>query len=105
MNENKSYPIEKPLEGLESFYEEFLTSRKKELNELQSALNEKNYTFIAEVAHRWKGFCEPYGFGQLAKIARDIETYAKDNQADNCQQLLKQAEDYLNYKSTVVPQL
>lgn len=100
MNKSNSYPIEKPLEGLESFYDDFLVNRNKELQKLKTALTEKNFDFIAEVAHRWKGFCGPYGFGQLANIAKEIESCATQKKLAECGEFLHQAEDYLKHKAT-----
>ena len=98
-----TYPIEKPLEGLESFYDEFLTNRENEYRELQGALATKNYVAIAEMAHKWKGFSEPYGFGQLGKIAKELEEMAKANQAEKCQELLKNVGHYLDHKKATHP--
>ena len=100
---NRSYPIEKPLEGLESFYQEFLTNRLKEFQELQGALGSKDFKAIAEMAHKWKGFCEPYGFGQLGIIARELEEMAKANEAKKCSDLLGDVEHYLAHKKTTSP--
>ena len=98
-----SYPIEKPLEGLESYYDEFLANREKEHQELLSALTQKNFTVIAEMAHKWKGFSEPYGFGQLGKIAKELEEMAKSGQDQKCQELLASVGAYLTHKKTVHP--
>ena len=103
MAATNSYPIEKPLEGLESFYVEFLTNRENELRELQTALANSNFTAIAEIAHRWKGFCEPYGFGQLGNIAKELEVHAKASEAAPCQKILVSVSDYLAHKRTTLP--
>lgn len=103
MTPSTTYPDEKPLEGLESFYSEFLTNRELELQELQSALAAQNFTTIAEISHRWKGFCEPYGFGQLGKIAKELEEMAKLQDAKQCHGLLATVEDYLAHKKTTPP--
>ncbi len=89
-----------PLEGLEGFYQDFLTSRETELSELQSALSRADFAEVMSLAHKWKGFSAPYGFGHLGFLAAELEEAARDASLDLCQALAQEISDYLRSKKT-----
>ncbi|MDO9181131.1 MAG: Hpt domain-containing protein [Bacteriovorax sp.] len=86
---------EKPILGLENFFEEFLATRIEELSEIENALKVNDYKIIAEFAHKWKGFSAPYGFGILGQLGEEIERCLEEKDFENCRVLLKEAEVYL----------
>lgn len=84
-----------PLEGLESFYDEFIATRKEELKLLQEALGEQNYKLLSEQAHKWKGFSAPYGFQELEVLAAKLEEEALKADFERCLVLLNNVKEYL----------
>lgn len=59
--------------GLEPFVEGFFEDRKKDLENLKSQIDTANFDSARKIAHNWKGFCEPYGFGRLGLLAGELE--------------------------------
>jgi HPt (histidine-containing phosphotransfer) domain-containing protein len=84
--------------GLEKFVAEFCDDRCNELDVMRQAFAQKNFTQISELAHKWKGFCEPYGFSSLGNYAIDIEKNCKLQSLSDLQALLNEVENYLKYK-------
>lgn len=88
-----------PLDGLEGFKEGFLLSRKEELISLQSALVEMDYLTMIKMAHKWKGFATPYGFGELSYLSVELEKAAEEKDLEACRSIIQHIEEYLDYKS------
>ena len=84
--------------GLEKFVAEFCDDRCNELTMMRQAFAQKDFTEISALAHKWKGFCEPYGFSSLGNYAIDIEKNCKTESVPNLQALLDEVENYLTYK-------
>lgn len=84
--------------GLEKFVGEFCDDRVSELLLMQQAFAQKDFKQISELAHKWKGFCEPYGFSSLGSFAKDIEKSCKPEDQSSLQSLLNEVENYLTYK-------
>ncbi len=89
---------EVPWPGLERYYVEFLTTRREEVSTLKNFLAENNFKEIAQLAHRWKGFCTPYGFGKLAEYSTDLEVTALSSDHNQCAQLIDRIQGYLASK-------
>lgn len=89
---------EKPLEALESFSEEFLNDRLSEFKNLEEFELAKNYSEIQSLAHKWKGFCEPYGFNELGKLSTKLEDELKLQNVDKTTHLINEIRQYLNAK-------
>ena len=87
-----------PLAGLEVYYVEFLGSREAELSDLKQALCRNDFTSIMGLGHKWKGFCAPYGFGQLAHLAAELEEAARNNSLEGCNDLTQEIAEYLSFK-------
>lgn len=86
---------EVPYEGLEDLVDGFLNERLKEYPILQKSLTNKDYDTIKSYMHKWKGFCEPYGFGPLAGLSRELEAQAMKQDYQECNQLLSKINAYL----------
>lgn len=84
-----------PLDGLESYYQEFRQTRIDELAVMNKALQSNNYQILTEMAHKWKGYAAPYGFGLLGQIAVDLELKAETKEYESCFDLLLEADSYL----------
>jgi HPt (histidine-containing phosphotransfer) domain-containing protein len=89
---------ERPLPELAEFYEEFLKDRMTDLAELQRSFNSGNLQNVKAIAHRWKGFCAPYGFGTLGALAAELETCALDGAVEECGRHISAAAAYLARK-------
>ena len=98
MRKIQNLKSEIPLEGLEGFYPEFLSSREAELGDLKQALSGSDFTSIMALAHKWKGFSAPYGFGQLGLLAAELEEAARNNSLDQCKALTQEIAEYLTSK-------
>jgi HPt (histidine-containing phosphotransfer) domain-containing protein len=89
---------ETPLVGLEKFYMEFLKTRQSEISLLRAAAAEKNMSYISELAHQWKGFSAPFGFGALGGFAQELEIAALNSDQGSCLILIDKVEEYLKTK-------
>ncbi len=84
--------------GLEPFIEGFFEDRKKDLAELKSQIQTENYDSARKIAHNWKGFCEPYGFGQLGVLAAELEKVLTVKDEQSVHQLVDQIDWYFANK-------
>ena len=89
---------ERPLEGLEGFSEGFLKDRLKEYNDLLNFLETQNYQEIRALSHKWKGFCEPYGFQKLGDLSAHLEEASKKENVNEITQTIDQIKQYLDAK-------
>ena len=95
MRKIKNPSAEIALPGFEVFHEEFLTSRKEELIALRAATAGKDFKALTQMAHKWKGFCDPYGFQELAQQAIKLDIAAQNANSSLCAELLDQIGAYL----------
>lgn len=93
---------EKPQEGLEEFVPEFLDSRDQDILLLRDALAQDDFESIRRKAHDWKGFSRPFGFLILEDIAKKLEDTAKSKALTECQNLIDEAEKYLQKKREII---
>ncbi len=100
MQEPTPQDHERPLPELAEFFSEFLADRLGDLAELQRAFDTGNLQGVKDIAHRWKGFCAPYGFGALGNLAAELETRAQEGATDECRRLISAAEAYLARKQS-----
>jgi HPt (histidine-containing phosphotransfer) domain-containing protein len=84
-----------PLPGFEVFHDEFLAERKLELNHLRAALDSRDFKVLAQMGHKWKGFCAPYGFQELSELSVKLEAAANDSNEQLCWASLDQIQAYL----------
>lgn len=87
-----------PIDGLGEFAGEFKLSRIEELVTLYSALAGNDFQSIGRLCHTWKGFAVPYGFGELAHLASELEESCEKKDSHQCRQLLNEIESYLSSK-------
>jgi HPt (histidine-containing phosphotransfer) domain-containing protein len=98
MRKIQNLKAEIPLDGLEVYYLEFLGSREAELTDLKQALVETDFTSILGLGHKWKGYSAPYGFGQLAILAAELEEAALSHSIEQCKALTQEIAEYLSFK-------
>jgi HPt (histidine-containing phosphotransfer) domain-containing protein len=87
-----------PLPGLEQFYQQFFENRLHDLSQLKASLVAHDLNAIRDTAHRWKGFCAPYGFEHLGDIAAELETQAITGDELACAKHIEAAALYLEAK-------
>jgi HPt (histidine-containing phosphotransfer) domain-containing protein len=97
-NNPPSSDIEVPLEGLEHLVPEFLLKRKNELQELESYIQNKDFNKIGQLTHKWKGYSAPYGFGQLGRLANEMNILCEEKDLSKYQDILGKMKDYLSKK-------
>lgn len=95
MRKIKNPAAEIPLPGFEVFHQDFLSERKAELNLLRSALKASDFKALVQMGHKWKGFCAPYGFQELAELASNLEAAALESNESLCSDLLSDISAYL----------
>jgi HPt (histidine-containing phosphotransfer) domain-containing protein len=84
--------------GLEGFFESFMHSRLHELQILTLALDKLDYSTLLRIAHQWKGYSVPYGFGKLEHLAVELEDSAYSENIERCRSLLHDVYQYLEHK-------
>ena len=86
--------------GLEEFFESFMHSRLHELQILTLALDKLDYSTLLRIAHQWKGYSVPYGFGKLEQLAEQLEASAHAEEQVRCGELLAEVQEYLRHKKS-----
>ncbi len=74
---------------------EFLINLSSLLEQLETALQEKDCTSIRKIAHQMKGSCGSVCAERLRRIMTELETAAKEEKIDQVGQLFKQAKEQL----------
>lgn len=97
-----NFKDEKPLEGLEPFVVEFCNDRISEVNYLATQLQQKKFTEITNLSHKWKGFSSPYGFNYLETLAIELHSKSKSEDYESCKNLIKQTQEYLEQKKILI---
>lgn len=95
MRKIRNPDTEIPLPGFEVFHDEFLKSRREELIGIKSALASEDFKALEDCGHKWKGFCNPYGFQELGEMAVEMEVAAENRSKDQCFLIIKRVEEYL----------
>ena len=72
----------------------FLANRKKDLEKLQDALDNKNFETLQSIGHSLKGVGGGYGFDGLSEMGASIEKLAKSSDLDNISLQLPKLKDY-----------
>lgn len=89
---------EVPIHDLEQHYDRFRNDRLEDLVEIGINLDKNEYENILKVLHRWKGCCEPFGFGKLMYFADQIESFLVSKLYFNISQTLTDIKHYLIFK-------
>ncbi len=90
--------LEKVVKGLEAHVVEFYENRQKELELLKQHVANSDFKAASSLTHNWKGFCAPYGFGYLGKLALELEPYLKTSDLNNSKEKIKKIEEYFEAK-------
>jgi len=72
----------------------FLTNREKDIEQMESYLEAKNFEEIERLGHSMKGSGAGYGFDGISEIGKSIEVAGKEQNIEN---IKKGVEDLKNY--------
>ena len=96
------FTLEVPSKGLEEFISEFYHDRIKELLIMKGSFENKDLLTIKSFAHKWKGYCTPYGFNYLEVLSIQLEKSIEENNFEEISLLLHQVSDYLEQKGRIL---
>ena len=74
----------------------FLENRQKDLADLQSAKERKDFSKIELIGHQLMGSAGSYGFSTLSKLGKDLEVAAQQKSMDDTNLIISKIEDHLN---------
>ena len=72
----------------------FSEARKKELDDLQLFLKNKDYISISKISHTIKGIARPYGFPTLEALFVRLEVAARNSDSESCAEILTEIKNY-----------
>jgi PAS domain S-box-containing protein len=81
--------------GMEEAAKRYIRSRRKEVPQMLDFFQSNNFKQIQVLAHNMKGTGTPYGFPDLTRLGRSIETAARDNNAVRLSEQLNELSAYV----------
>lgn len=93
---------EKASPGLEEFSLEFHGDRVQEVNLILELVSKKDLDAVRKIAHKWKGFCEPYGFNFLEELSINLERAAIDKNLSQIENTINDIVSYLKEKEVYI---
>ena len=80
---------------LEDLIPGFLENRNSEVEKLRDELDVNNFESIISMGHSIKGVGGGYGFDLMSELGANIETAAKNNDAETVKENIERLDDYL----------
>lgn len=80
---------------LEDLIPGFLENRNSDVEKLRSALDDNDFVNLRSIGHSIKGVGGGYGFDLMSELGADIESAAKESNADDIREKINQLDDYL----------
>ena len=80
---------------IEPLMGDFIIGRKDNCQQLQRAIDEKNFSDIKKIGHILAGVCGGYGFYDLGKLGEEIENYARLEDLEKIINIHFRIKDYL----------
>ena len=74
----------------------YIERRKKNLEELKSAMEKKDLSVAQRVGHQLKGNGISYGFAVLSELGEQMESCAKQNDLSGVSKIVQRLEDWVN---------
>ncbi len=99
MSEQQNEQIPDELKGL---IPEFLKSRFSELDSILKSLETEDFEAIRKIAHDWKGYSRPYGFGELENYANQLREACIEANAQKIKAMLVEIRNYLSHKESTL---
>lgn len=75
---------------------EYLKNRKEDIQRIRHALEKRNFSAIEDFGHKMKGSGKCYGFEKISMLGLRIEIFAKEQNADEIEESVRQVQDYLS---------
>ncbi len=88
--------------GLEEAAKRYLLSRKNELSTLNQLISEADFDQLRRLAHNMKGTGTAFGFPDLTRIGKSMETAAKAQRAEDLAAQLLELSRYLQDAEAVL---
>ncbi len=92
-------PISIPA-GLEEAAKHYIRSRKRELHQLVDLIEKSEFSQIRRLAHNMKGTGTSYGFPDLTRLGKLMETSAKEENAADLSTALLELSRYVQEAET-----
>ena len=86
---------------LRSLIPRFIELRKRDLENLEKFLSQKDVESIGKIAHIIKGNAGSYGFTQLGELAADLDKLTSSDAFDEMGHLIQQMKDII-YHSIII---
>jgi histidine phosphotransfer protein HptB len=74
---------------------DYIKNRIEEYVTLRTLVEGSEFAGIEDIGHRMKGNGKSYGFAELTRIGRDLETAAITNDIGSCKRLLLELESFI----------
>lgn len=81
---------------LEDLIPGYLENRKKDIEKIESSLNQSDFETIRVTGHSMKGSGGGYGFDRISEIGKSIEEAAKSQDVPTIKNEIKNLGDYVN---------
>ncbi|UCE42670.1 MAG: response regulator [Candidatus Aminicenantes bacterium] len=91
--QNDTIHLDKSIQPLVPGY---LENRKEDIRRIRHALEKKNFSAIEDLGHKMKGSGKCYGFEKISRLGHQIETFAKEQKAEEIEDFIGQMQDYLS---------
>ncbi len=79
--------------------ENYINRRIKDLEYLETALDDENFLVCEQIGHRLKGSALTFGFSELQDVATQLETHAKEQDKES---LASDVSDFRNWVEKLV---
>lgn len=93
---------ERPVKMLKQYETEFLEDRKTEMQTLKEFLTQSNLNAIKQIAHKWRGFSQPFGFNFLSESSIKLEEICEKKDIEECWNIYAKIQNYLEIKETII---
>ncbi|HPC86164.1 MAG TPA: Hpt domain-containing protein [Smithellaceae bacterium] len=89
-------------EDLQDLIPGYLENRRKDVEELQGALERSDFEVIRVLGHKMKGSGGGYGFDEISEIGRTLEDAAKQSQAEKIREEIRRLRHYLDHVEVMI---
>ena len=74
----------------------FLENRQRDLEDLHSARDKRDFSKIELIGHQLMGSAGSYGFSTLSRLGKDLENAAQQKNIEDTNLTISKIEDHLN---------
>ena len=69
---------------------------------MHQSLNNQDFEGLRQLAHKWKGFSDPYGFQTLTHLSKQLEQSSASKDKTSSVEILTQIDEYLRQKAQFI---